>query len=433
MKTFEKSNALVNREKEIAPLAAQTFSKSHRYFMPGAAPMYIDHGEGARLYDVDGNEYLDFICSLGPITLGYNYKRVNDAVIEQLNKGIVFSTQAPVECELAEKLIEVIPCAEMVKFVKNGSDATTGAIRLARAYTGRERVAMCGYHGMHDWSIGASTNNVGVPKAVRELTKTFKYNDIESLENLLSAHPGEYAAVIMEPIQSNGPTKEYLQAVVDTAHKHGAVAIFDEVVSGFRYAIGGASEYYGVTPDLASYGKGCANGMPLSFIAGKKDIFRLVEEQAVFISMTFGGDAISIAGALATIKEMQEKDVMGHAWRLGTIMLDGLKALVEKHGVGSAVAVTGLAPHCGLSFSDVGSLGYLDINSVYSKVMLENGILCHAFNNISFSHTEEDIKKYLDAVDLAFIEIKKAIENDSVEGILPAGARINPVFKRNIK
>ena len=432
MRRFDKSNALIERELKVAPLAAQTFSKSYRYFIPGSAPMYIERGEGARLYDVDGNEYLDFICSLGPITLGYNYPRVNEAVIEQLNKGIIFPTQAPVECELAEKLVEVIPCAEMVKFVKNGSDATTAAIRLARAYTGRERIAMCGYHGMHDWSIGASQNNKGVPKAVCELTKTFKYNDLSSLEALLEANPGEYAAVIMEPIQSKGTTKEYLQAVIDLAHKHGALAIFDEVVSGFRYAIGGASEYYGVIPDMASYGKGCANGMPLSFVAGKKEIISLIE-QGVFISMTFGGDAISLAGALATVKEMQTKDVMGHAWRLGGIMLSGLEELVKKHGIEKAVSVIGLAPHCGLAFDDIGSLNYLDIHSIYTSTMLENGILCQAVNNISFSHTEEDINKYLDAADLAFARIKEAIDKDSVDGILPDGVRVNPVFKRNIK
>lgn len=432
MRSFEKSNALVEREKKVAPLAAQTFSKSYRYFMPGSAPMYIDHAEGAKVYDVDGNEFIDFICCLGPITLGYNYPAVNEAVIEQLNKGIIFSTQAPVECELAEKLVEVIPCAEMVKFVKNGSDATTAAIRLARAYTGRERVAMCGYHGMHDWSIGASENRRGVPKAVCELTKTFKYNDIGSLENLLAAHPGEYAAVIMEPIQSNGTTKEYLQAVIDTAHKHGAVAIFDEVVSGFRYAIGGASEYYGVTPDMASYGKGCANGMPLSFVAGKREIISLIE-QGVFVSMTFGGDAISLAGALATIKVMQENDVMGHARRLGGMILEGLKDRVAKHGIEKAVLVSGLAAHCGVAFNDVESLNYLDIHSIFTKNMLENGILCHALTNISFSHTEDDVKKYLAAVDCAFAEIRRAIDNDSVAGILPEGSRVDPVFKRNIK
>ena len=432
MRSFEKSTALVERELKVAPLAAQTFSKSYRYFMPGQSPMFIDHAEGSRLYDVDGNEFIDFVCSLGPITLGYNYPAVNKAVIEQLNKGIIFSTQAPIECELAEKLVEVIPMAEMVKFVKNGGDATTAAIRLARAYTGRKRVAMSGYHGMHDWSIGASANRKGVPEEVCALTKTFKYNDLESLENLLKEYPDEYAAVILEPIQSNGPKEGYLHAVVDMAHKYGAVAIFDEVVSGFRYAIGGGSELYGVNPDLASFGKGCANGMPISFIAGKKDIIKLIE-QGVFISTTFGGDAISMAGALATVKEIQEKDVMAHAWKLGTIMLDGLKALVKKHGIEQAVSVSGLAPHCGVAFDDVGSLNYLDINSVWTKVMLENGILCMAINNISFSHTEDDIKKYLEAADKAFAKIKEAIDKDSVEGIIPDGVRVNPIFKRNIK
>ncbi len=432
MRTFEKSNALIERELKVAPLAAQTFSKSYRYYMPGQAPMFIDHAEGARLYDVDGNEYIDFVCALGPITLGYNYPAVNKAVIEQLNKGIIFSTQAPVECELAEKLVEVLPMAEMVKFVKNGGDATTSAIRLARAYTGRKRVAMSGYHGMHDWSIGASANRKGVPEEVCALTKTFKYNDLESLENVLKEYPDEYAAVILEPIQADGPKEGYLQAVVNMAHKYGAVAIFDEVVSGFRYAIGGGSELYGVNPDLASFGKGCANGLPISFIAGKKEIIKLIE-QGVFISTTFGGDALSIAGALATVKEMQEKDVIGHAWKLGQIMFDGLKELVKKHGIEKAVSVSGLAPHCGVAFEGVGSLNYLDINSVYSKVMLENGILCVAINNISFSHTEDDIKKYLDAADKAFAEIRKAIDQDSLEGILPDGARVNPIFKRNIK
>ena len=236
----------------------------------------------------------------------------------------------------------------------------------------------------------------------------------------------------MEPIQSDGTTKEYLQAVIDTAHKHGAIAIFDEVVSGFRYAIGGASEYYGVTPDMASYGKGCANGMPISFVAGKRELISQIET-GVFVSMTFGGDAISLAGALATVKEMQEKDVIGHAWKLGTVMLEGLKKLIAKHGIENAVSVSGLAPHCGVAFNDVGSLDYLDIHSIYINTMLENGILTFAINNISFTHTEEDIAKFLAAADLAFLSIRKAIDRDSLEGILPDGIKVNPVFKRNIK
>ena len=208
--------------------------------------------------------------------------------------------------------------------------------------------------------------------------------------------------------------------------------IFDEVVSGFRYAIGGASEYYGVVPDMASYGKGVGNGMPISFVAGRRDLISLIEK-GVFISMTFGGEALSMAAAIATVKEMQTKNVIGHIWKLGTKMKDGLGNLIAKHGVSSAVSVSGLAPHCGLAFDGVGSLNYLDINSIYSKVMLENGILSVAINNISFSHTEEDIDLYLSAADKAFALIKTAIEKDSLDGILPDNARINPIFKRNIK
>lgn len=432
MKSYAKSNELVARELKCSPLAAQTFSKSHRYFMPNNAPMFIDHGKGARVYDVDGNEFLDFTASLGPITLGYCYDKVNDAVKAQLEKGIIFPTQSPLECELAELLTSLIPCAEMVKFVKNGSDATTAAIRIARAFTGRKRVAMSGYHGMHDWSIGASANRKGVPEDVCALTDTFKYNDLSSIESVLNSHPGEYAAVILEPIQSNGTTTEYLQGLKDLVHKHGALLIFDEVVSGFRYALGGGGEYYGVTPDMASFGKGCSNGMPLSFVAGRRDLISMIE-QGVFISMTFGGEALSLAGCIATVKELVEKDAFKHFWKLGQIMKDGLENLIKKHGIESAVSVSGLAPHCGLAFDGVGSLNYLDVNSIFSSIMIENGILCHAINNINLSHTEEDIKLYLDAADKAFALIKVAIDKDSLDGILPEGARVNPIFKRNIK
>lgn len=432
MYCFDKSNELLSRELKCAPLAAQTFSKSHRYFMPKRAPMFIDHAKGSKVYDADGNEFLDFTCSLGPITLGYCYKKVDDAVKKQLKKGIIFPTQSPLECELAELLCKNIPCAEMVKFVKNGSDATTAAIRLARAFTGRKRVAMCGYHGMHDWSIGASENRKGVPEDVCNLTKTYKYKDLSSLEALLNENPNEYAAVILEPIQGNGPTKEYLQGVKDLTHKHGAILIFDEVVSGFRYAIGGASEYFGVVPDMASYGKGCSNGMPLSFVAGKRELISQIEK-GVFISMTFGGEALSFAGAIATIKEMKDKNVIDHIWKMGTMMKEGLSSLIEKYQIGEVVAVSGLAPHCGLSFDGKGKLNYLDINSIYSSVMIENGIICHAINNISYSHTEKDIKYYLSVAEKAFAYIKKAIDADSLKGILPDGDRISPIFKRNIK
>lgn len=185
MKSFKKSEDLLARELKVSPLAAQTYSKSYRYFSRGFAPSYMDHGEGCYIYDVDGNEFIDFMCALGPITVGYNEPEVNEAVIRQVNKFASGSLQSELEVELAEKLCQIIPCAEMVRFVKNGGDATTAAVRLARAFTGREHVLMSGYHGMHDWSIGASENHKGVPEAVRALTTNFIYNDLNDLEKKL--------------------------------------------------------------------------------------------------------------------------------------------------------------------------------------------------------------------------------------------------------
>ena len=429
MKSYSKSNELLARGLKVTPLAAQTFSKCYRYFCKGNAPSYIDHGEGCYLYDVDGNVFIDFICALGPITVGYNNKTINDAVIEQLKKGTSFSLQAPVEVTLAEKICTIIPCAEMVRFVKNGGDATTASIRLARAYTKKDMVLMCGYHGMHDWSIGATVNHKGVPLAVRELTHTFKYNDLSDVESKLEQYKDKVAAVILEPIQGNGPAEGYLSELKNLVHKHNAILIFDEVVSGFRYALGGASELYNIVPDMMAFGKGMANGYAISAIAGKKELLSQIEE-GVFISTTFGGDALSMAAALATISILEKPGFYEYIWKLGTMMKEGVSALISKHKLEKVVSVVGLAPHCGVAFEDSGKLSYLDINSIYSQELVTSNILAHTICNLNSSHTEKEIDTYLKATDRAFALIRKAIDKGSVEGIL-IGERIDPVFKRN--
>ena len=430
MSSYEKSDELLKRAVKVTPLGAQTYSKSYRYYCQGDSPSFIDRGEGCYLYDVDGNKFIDFVCALGPITIGYNVEEINDAVKAQLDKGISFSLQAEAEVELAEKIIEIIPCAEMVRFVKNGGDATTAAIRLARAYTERDLVALSGYHGMHDWSIGSTENNKGIPKAISDLTKTFEYNNIESLEELFNRYPDEIAAVILEPIQANGPKDDFLQKVKELTHKHGAVLIFDEVVSGFRYALGGASEYYGIVPDMAAFGKGMGNGLPISAVAGKKEIMKQIEE-GIFVSTTFGGEALSMAGSLAALEILEKPGVYEHIWNLGTILKEGLEKLIDKYELNDVILVSGLPPHCGVEFEDVGSLDYLDINSIYSQAMIHNGIITVGINNINLSHTEAEINAYLKAAEEGMINIKKAIEQDSIEGIL-IGKKVDPVFKRNI-
>ena len=429
MQSFTKSQELLKRELQVSPLAAQTFSKSYRYFCQGIAPSYMDHGEGCYIYDVDGNKFIDYMCALGPITVGYNEPSINEAVIKQVNKFASGSLQSELEVELAEKLCKIVPCAEMVRFVKNGGDATTAAIRLARAYTGRDIVLMSGYHGMHDWSIGASENHKGVPKAVRELTMNFTYNDLNDLEDKLKKH--EVAAVILEPIQSNGPQEGFLQGVKELAHKYGALLVFDEVVSGFRYALGGGSELCGVVPDMAAFGKGMANGYPISAVAGRKEILQQIEH-GVFVSTTFGGDSISMAAALATIKILEQPGFYEHITKIGTMQRDGIAELIKKYDLGDVLSVSGMPAHAGVSFEGHGSLNYLDIQSVYSQTMIENGILVFAIYNLNKSHTEKEAKAYIEATDKAFALIKEAVEKDSLEGIL-RGGRVDPVFKRNIK
>lgn len=429
MQSFRNSEILLEREKKVSPLAAQTFSKSYRYFCSGVAPSYMDHGEGCYIVDVDGNRFIDYMCALGPITVGYNIPEINDAVISQVKRFSSGSLQSELEVNLAEKICEIIPCAEMVRFVKNGGDATTSAIRLARAFTGRDTVLMSGYHGMHDWSIGASENHKGVPEAVRKLTISFRYNDLADLEEKLKEH--KVAAVILEPIQSNGPEKGYLESVKRLTHKYGAVLIFDEVVSGFRYALGGASELYHVTPDLAAFGKGMANGYAISAVAGKKELLEQIE-QGVFVSTTFGGDSVPMAAALATIKILEQPGFYQNLTKVGEKQLNGLAGLIEKYKLEDVMAVSGMPAHAGLSFEGHGSLNYLDIQSIFSQTMVQNGILIFALWNLSGSHTEKEATKFLGAAEEAFALIRKAVDNDSLDGIL-VGGKVDPVFKRNIK
>lgn len=429
MNSFKKSEALLARELKVSPLAAQTYSKSYRYFPRGASPSYMDHGEGCYIYDVDGNKYIDFMCALGPITVGYNEPSVNDAVINQVNKFASGSLQSELEVELAEKICKIIPCAEMVRFVKNGSDATTAAVRLARAYTGRDIILMSGYHGMHDWSIGASENHLGVPEDVRKLTINFVYNDLLDLEEKLQKN--KVAAVILEPIQSNGPQNNYLNQVKELAHKYGAILIFDEVVSGFHYALGGAQEMFNVSPDLVAFGKGMANGYPISAVAGRKDLLEQIEK-GVFISTTFGGDSISMAAALATIKILEQPGFYDHITKIGTFIRNGIKERIDRYDLNKILSVTGMPAHCGVAFEGHGSLGYLDIQSIYSQTILQNGIIQFAIYFLNSHHTEKEAKVYLDATDKAFALIREAVDKDSLDGILVSG-KVDPVFKRNIK
>ncbi|MDA3788952.1 MAG: aminotransferase class III-fold pyridoxal phosphate-dependent enzyme [Desulfobacula sp.] len=426
---FNKSLSLLKEAKELIPSAAQTYSKSYQCFCEGAAPAFLEKGEGCRVVDIDGNVYLDFLLGLGPVTIGYNNKRVNKAITDQLAKGISFTQPHPIEVKLARKIVDIVPCAQMVKFVKNGSDATTAAIRLARAFTRRDLVLCCGYHGFHDWYVGITSNNKGVPKNVSELTRAFQYNNLKSLETLFQENKGRVAAVIIEPISIEKPLKGFLENISRLCAENGAVLIFDEVVTGFRLALGGAQAYYGVVPDLCCMGKGIANGMPLSLIAGKKEIMQMIDKGA-FVSTTFGGETLSIASALETIQIMEDENYFEHTWGLGRLWLENVDNIIREKKASQFVRTAGLPPHSGVVFNDFGPVSSEDFKTLFIQEIISNGIISLGINNFCLAHTRSDVEQYTKAVSGALDVCIKALKKGSADSFFKGGKFLS-VFTRN--
>jgi glutamate-1-semialdehyde 2,1-aminomutase len=360
---FTESERLLERALKVIPNGTQTFSKSRTNFPLGVSPFYAEKAQGAYLWDVDGNRYIDFISALTPVILGYSDHDVDRAVMDQLEDGVLFSLPHKLEIEVSEQIVDMVPCAEMVRFGKNGSDTTTGAIRLARAFTGRDHIAMCGYHGWHDWSNGVSGRNMGVPQAVKDLTHVFRYNDIDSLYKLFLDRPGQYACVIMEPMNRDFPQDDFLHKVQKLAHSNGALFILDETITGFRFAVGGAQGYFDVTPDLVTFGKAIANGYPLSAIAGREEVMRWMEN--IHFSFTNAGECLSLAAAKATLKKIKELDVPQYLAELGA-------------------DVPGSGHPC---------WRHLDISdkTLFMQEMHKRNILCLGTVNLSYAHTPDHV------------------------------------------
>lgn len=423
---FAGSNRRLERARRTIPLGAQTFSKSHIQFPSGHAPLFVSHGVGGRVFDVDGNEFVDLVGGLLPVVLGYCDPDVDEAVRRQLERGISFSMTTDLEADVAERLVELVPCAEMVRFGKNGSDATTAAIRLARAATGRERVAVCGYHGWHDWYIGSTTREKGVPKAVIGLTDKFAYNDLTSLEELVSRHPGAYAAVIMEPMNAVDPRAGFLEGVRAICDREGIVLVFDEIITGFRYGLGGAQKLFGVTPDLATFGKAMANGMPLSAVVGKSSLMMEMEE--IFFSGTFGGEALSLAAALATIAKLERTDGIGQLWKTGQVLATAVEERIAARGLGDAVELVGRAPWKIVSFKPGFGATAEAIRTKFLLEMIERGVLIGASHNVMVAHNGADVAHILWAYDGALEAIRESLDRKTLEASLPCPV-IKPVFR----
>lgn len=423
---YRMSRLMLERAKRVIPLGSQTFSKSHVVYPTNAAPLYLSHGKGGHVWDVDGNEYVDFVNGLLPVILGYDDPDVTDAVKEQISKGVSFSLPTPLEVELAEKLCEIIPCAEMVRFGKNGSDATSGAVRIARAATGRERIAVCGYHGWQDWYIGATSRNKGIPKTVCDLTHKFPYNELEALRNLLEKYPGQFAAIMMEAMNAEEPKPGFLRGVQELAWEHGALFILDEIITGFRFHIGGAQTIFGLEPDLATFGKSMANGYPISAVVGKAKY--MLEMEEIFFSSTFGGEAVSLAASLATIRKMERQPVHATLIDLGKTVIENTKQALHRHGLADFISIGGHPSWSLMQFRDAPGASSYAIKSLYLQVLLSSGILSAGSHNMSYSHSGADLNLLSEAQNSAFAEVAEALkENDLLRRL--NGPPIEPIFK----
>mgnify|MGYP006091269205 CR=1 FL=1 len=423
---YKKSIELLKRSEKVIPLGSQTFSKSRLQYPLGHSPLFIDHGMGGRVWDVDGNEYIDLICGLLPVVLGYLDSDVDKAISKQLKSGITFSLSSELETQLAEKLVELIPCAEMVRFGKNGTDATSAAIRLARAFTGRDHIIALGYHGWQDWYIGSTTRNKGVPESVQNLTHKLPFNSIESVEEILAKYKNKVAAIILEPMSFDEPVPGYLEKLRNISYETGTILIFDEVITGFRFSIGGAQEYFGVTPDLATFGKAMGNGMPISAVVGRKDI--MLEMEEVFYSGTFGGETLSIAAAIAVINKMISEPVIETLWKTGKYIALGVQKLILKHGLSDILSLSGKPPLTIIKFNNHIKADSDAIKTLYMIEMLDQGILTLGTHNICYAHSNEDILKIINAYDIVLNKISIELKTGKLEDRLPVPV-IRPIFK----
>ena len=427
MTQYSKSNNFFERAKLTIPLCSQTFSKSYMGWSRGAVPMFVDHGQGAYVWDVDGNKYLDYSLGLGPQLLGHAYPAVVQAICERAHQGFSFSLPTPLEIQLAEKLIEHIPSAEMVRFGKNGSDVTSAAVRIARGHTGRDHVACGSYHGWQDWYIGATSMNLGIPQSVCELTHPFKYNAIEELKTLFQKYPGQIACVIMEPVIHDPPEPGYLEQIRQLTLDEGTLLVFDEVVTGLRFGLGGAQQRFGVIPDLTCLGKALGNGMPVSAICGKKEYLQLLEK--IFFSFTHGGEALSLAAALATIDELEQKDVSGQIRRLGKMLNDGTRELIQKYNLHDFLCLTGFPERAYLDTRADPKADKLVSKTFLQQEMVRRGILFNGQHMLSFSHTEKDISDTLAIYEDVFKIFADAIAKNNIQAKL-AGDTLQPVFRQ---
>lgn len=430
----ELARRMQRRAHLLIPGGAHTYAKGDDQF-PDNAPPFIVRGQGCHAWDVDGREYIEYGMGLRAVTLGHAFEPVVQAAARQLQHGINFTRPAPIELEAAETLLSVVPGAEMVKFCKDGSHAVDGALRLARAATGREQVAICADHPFFstgDWFIGTVDMPAGIPAAVPQLVHRFAYQDRAALQALFEAHPGQIACVLMEAARLDEPEPGYLQWVKDTCHAHGALLVFDEMITGFRWHLGGAQGAYGVTPDLATFGKAMANGFSVSALAGRREFMRLGgfdhdRERVFLLSTTHGAQTHELAAAIATMRFYREHPVVETLYARGRRLREGVTQASAAAGLSAQVGV--VSRDCNLLFTTRDAQGQPSqpLRTLFMQEMVRQGILAPSFV-VSWSHSEADIDRTVDAVAQALTVYAQALDG-GVERFLQ-GRPVKPVFRR---
>lgn len=432
---FTQSNQWRQKAKSLIPAGAHTYSKGDDQF-PELSPGFIARGKDVIVWDIDNNEFVDWGMGLRSVILGHAHEPVLDAVRSQLILGSNFTRPSILEAQLAEQLVRLIPCAEMVKFAKNGSDVTTAAVKLARAYTNRDIVLRCvdqPFFSVNDWFIGNTVCDAGIPEAVKALTKNFRYNDADNLEKMLDEHAGKVACVILEAAAAQTPAPNFLQRVRQLTQKHNVVLIFDEIITGFRFHTQGAQFYYDVTPDLASFGKAMANGFSLAALVGRKELMELGglehnKPRVFLLSTTNGAETHSLAASLKTLEILEEENISQHLWTIGEALTQSFNTLCKTFGVENHIKMQG--PACSPYQVFLNKDGQVDLSlrTLYLQETIKHGLLA-PYLAISGAHQQKHINHFIEASRLAMPQMIQAIEQGHVKNLLQ-GKPVMPVFRK---
>ncbi len=431
---FDNSKILQMKSHSLIPGGAHTYAKGDDQY-PELAPGFISHGKGCHVWDVDGNEFIEYGMGLRAVTLGHAYEPVVEAAYHAMQKGINFTRPAAIEVECAEKFLSIVDTMDMVKFCKNGSDATSAAVRLARAHTGRDLVAICADHpffSVNDWFIGKTAMNAGIPKAIQDLTVSFRFNDIESIRELFKQHPGQIACLIMEAETATEPQANFLQEALEVCHQNGALLVVDEIITGFRYHLRGAHAMHNIIPDLTTYGKALGNGYSIAALAGKREIMELggishAKERVFILSYTFGAESHSLAAAMKTMEIYETEDVIGYLYRQGERLSKGITEAIAEHGVQDYFGLFGKPVNLLYYTLDPEGNRSQAYRSLFLQEVIKRGVIIPSLV-VSYSHSDEDIDRTVEAISGALGVYRRALDEGAEKYLV--GRPSDVVFRK---